>query len=89
MSPLTRPLNEISPPPITDDEIIAAVISAKQKLARIIEREGDMGGLRRKPEYLEQLIAEQLTEKRFKAFCLTVHNEIKKEMPRAEAAGQI
>lgn len=37
-------------------DIIAA---AEAKRARIIEREGDADGIRRRPEYLYQLIAEE------------------------------
>lgn len=36
---------------------------AKQKLKRIIEREGDLNGRRRRPEYLTQLIAEIIIER--------------------------
>ena len=35
------------------------VAAAEAKRARIIEREGDADGIRRRPEYLYQLIAEE------------------------------
>lgn len=43
---------------------------AKRKLARIIEREGDSNGERRKPYYLEQLIAEAASSECFSKFTL-------------------
>ena len=69
-----------------------AEIRAKEKLARIIEREGDLNGARRQPQYLEQLIQEALRERRFARFTVELdhirrYNEIK-EKPAAVAAGQ-
>lgn len=48
-------------------EIIAA---AQVKLARIIEREGDLGGERRKPEYFAQLVAEEVTQRAAIEYCM-------------------
>lgn len=45
---------------------------AKEKLKRIIEREGDMGGIRRDPEYFYQLIAEEIEFRRIKKAALLV-----------------
>ena len=42
--------------------------AAERKLARIIEREGDAGGLRREIFYIAQLIAEAVNENRFSQF---------------------
>lgn len=74
---------------LTDFEYNHAKQQAKTKLARIIEREGDLDGERRKPYYLEQLIYEAVIAGRFTAFCINAYREIKKEMPTAKAVGQI
>lgn len=54
------------PPPEWDK----ATEYAERKLDRIIEREGDCGGERRKPEYLAQLIAETVRSSRLSRFTL-------------------
>ena len=41
------------------------VAAAEAKLARITEREGDADGIRRRPEYLYQLIAEEIAQRDF------------------------
>lgn len=41
---------------------------AERKLAYIIEREGDLGGARREPFYLAQLIAETVSARRLSEF---------------------
>lgn len=41
------------------------VSAAKAKLQDIIDREGDLGGIRRTPEYLHQLIAEEIAQRGF------------------------
>lgn len=43
---------------IPDDLYESALKSAKQKLQSIIQRFGDHNGLRRKPEYLAELVIE-------------------------------
>nr|UWI04055.1 MAG: hypothetical protein [Bacteriophage sp.] len=45
---------------------------AERKLERIIEREGDAGGERRKPYYLAQLIAETVRSDCFMQFTLEI-----------------
>lgn len=88
---------------ISQQEFEKAEMQAKRKLARIIEREGDADGERRKPYYLAQLIAEAIRTDRFSSFTFDLGRLIryaeeehkkqiqqsKKEMPAAEAAGQI
>lgn len=41
------------------------VSAAQEKLRRIIDREGDLGGIRRTPDYLYQLIAEEKAQREF------------------------
>jgi hypothetical protein len=41
------------------------VSAAQEKLRRIIDREGDLGGIRRTPVYLYQLIAEETMQREF------------------------
>lgn len=49
----------------------ASIITAAQaKLARIIEREGDLNGERRKPEYLAQLAAEEYEQRAMRDYCM-------------------
>lgn len=55
---------------IPSSEWDKAAEQAERKLERIIEREGDCGGERRKPEYLAQLIAEAVRSSRFSRFTL-------------------
>lgn len=74
---------------LTDFEYDYAKQQAKRKLARIIEREGDLDGERQKPYYLEQLISEAIIAGQFAAYCINAYREIKKEMPTAKAVGQI
>lgn len=45
------------------------VTAAQKKLERIIEREGDAGGLRRTPAYLAQLITEEMTRRAVTQLC--------------------
>lgn len=88
---------------MSDTEYEEAKARAKRKLARIIEREGDGDGERRKPYYLAQLIAEAVRAERILAFTFELGElfryaeeehkrqiqQRKKEMPAAKAAGQI
>lgn len=87
---------------ISQREFEQAEMQAKRKLARIIEREGDADGERRKPYYLAQLIAEAVRSDRLSSLTFELGNFIrcaeesrkqiqqrKKEMPAAETAGQI
>jgi hypothetical protein len=48
-------------------DFATALIEAKRKLARIIEQEGDLGGERLKPYYLQALYQEQLELQGFQA----------------------
>ena len=79
----------VSPILVTESEYRYAENLAKRKLARIIEREGDADGERLKPYYLEQLIAEAITETRFSAFTRIVYEQraMEKEKPTVETAG--
>ena len=51
---------------------------ATRKLERIIEREGDAGGERKKPYYLAQLIAEAVRQEVLTAVCMLDFEEKKK-----------
>ncbi len=53
---------------IEDDEYPTAYRYAERKLERIIDREGDSGGERRKPYYIAQLIAETVSANRLSDF---------------------
>ena len=48
----------------TQDEIMSAIPQAFLKLEHILEREGDMEGKRWDPEYLAQLVSEQIRDER-------------------------
>lgn len=50
--------------PITKAEILASWNDAERKLERIIERESDADGERRKPEYFIQILREIILAKR-------------------------
>ena len=66
---------------------LVAENKAKEKLARIIEREGDLNGERRKPEYLARLIIETVQELEASEYTINRYLGIK-EKPTAVAAGQ-
>ena len=51
---------------VTLDEITSALTPAVNKLQWILQREGDAGGERLRPNYLAHLIAEQIKANRFK-----------------------
>ncbi len=69
---------------ITPFELGNARISAEQKLARIIERDGDENGARREPWYLAQLVAEAVAESRFSA---TSHGPPERFLPGRRKKG--
>ena len=72
---------------LNEDLFLVAEKKAKEKLARIIEREGDLNGERRKPEYLVQLIIEAIKERKASKHTIGRYLEIK-EKPTAVAVGQ-
>ena len=72
---------------LNEDLFPVAENKAKEKLARIIEREGDLNGERRKPEYLAQLFVEAIQEAKASEYTTSRYLEIK-EKPTAVAAGQ-
>lgn len=82
---------------ITKEKFTRAYEHAKRKLARTIEREGDLDGARLQPYYLAQLTAEAVREQSFSDFTIMLYEAYreaeryieKKEMPVAEATGQI
>ena len=53
---------------VTDDEWNYALGKAKKKLDRIISREGDLDGERRKPYYLGKLVQERIFEDSVSAY---------------------
>jgi len=58
---------------------------AKCKLERIIDREGDADGERKKPYYLAQLVVEAIRQEMFTAMCIADYEE--KRNARAKAQG--
>jgi len=52
---------------VSEDEIMAAIPPAMDKLQRIIQREGDAEGLRLRPQYIAHLVTEQIRSERFAA----------------------
>ena len=61
-------LDRLNAAPITGDEYIRAAARAREKLERIIAREGDAGGARRQPQYLNALIAEAIRQERYEKY---------------------
>lgn len=61
---------------IKDDEYTRAYQYAKRKLERIINREGDSDGERRKPYYIAQLIAETVSTNRLSAFTKRLYQNL-------------
>lgn len=59
---------------VTADEVFKVVPSVSRKLAWIIEREGDLDGVRLSDDYIAQLIAEEVRAERVMA-------EIKRSVP--------
>lgn len=80
---------------ITEEVFKRAYEHAKIKLARIIEREGELDGVRLQPFYITQLTVEAVREQSFSEFTIILCNAYRekihreKEMPAAEATGQI
>lgn len=54
--------------PLTAEEYIIAEKRAREKLERIISREGDADGARRTPQYLNALIKEAVEQERYTAY---------------------
>ena len=63
---------------ISLSEFEEAKAYAEHKLALIIEREGDVGGVRREPLYLARIIAETVSGNRLTQ-CLNGLNELRKQ----------
>ena len=55
---------------ITDSQWNEALPEAERKLERIIDREGDADGERRKPYYLGKLVEEAIRAKAFTEYCI-------------------
>lgn len=68
---------------ITDAEWKYALPLAKQKLERIISREGDLNGDRRKPFYLGKLVQERITEDAFARYTVAMSRQIMMERSKA------
>lgn len=69
---------------IPEPEYSEAVISARRKLAWIINREGDAGGERQKPYYLAQLVSEAVRASRLSEYTQRVY-ELSQYMKEHEA----
>lgn len=54
----------------SQEEIDAHMQQARDKLARIIQTEGDSCGERKKPWYLAVLLGEMIVSDRFSFFCM-------------------
>ena len=67
----------------TDEEMKWALPMAQKKLAWIIEREGDAGGVRQQPWYLGKLVEEAIIENEFSQYTMARSLEIQ---ARREAA---
>lgn len=59
---------------ISDEAFERAYEHAKRKLARIIEREGDLDGARLQPFYITQLTVEAVREQGFSEFTILLCN---------------
>jgi len=71
----------------TDEEMKWALPRAQKKLAWIIEREGDEGGVRQQPWYLGKLVEEAIVEEEFSQYTLARCMEIEAQR-QAAAAGE-
>lgn len=67
----------------TDEEMTQALPRATKKLRWIIDREGDLDGIRRQPWYLGKLVEEAIIENAFSEFTMARCQEIQ---ARREAA---
>lgn len=56
--------------PITQKELVEATIAAQNKLKTIIKAEGDADGMRLEDWYLDELVAEEIRNRRMGAFTL-------------------
>ena len=68
---------------ITDEEWRHALPLAKQKLERIISREGDLNGERRKSYYLGKLVQERISEDEFSNYTVVRSRQIMMERSKA------
>ncbi len=64
---------------ITDAEYVEALPRAEVKLSGIVEREGDLNGLRRKAGYMAQLVSEQVVSMRASKLCFGNWLQMEKE----------
>lgn len=67
----------------TDEEMEWALPRAQKKLAWIIEREGDAGGIRQQSWYLGKLVEEAIVEEEFSQYTLERCTEIEAERQAA------
>lgn len=66
-----------------------AKVQAERKLGQIIEREGDLNGVRRESWYLAQLIAETVKSERFNRFTIMLisfNKYAEEQMKKAKAS---
>lgn len=73
---------------ITDDEWAEAYPQAEQKLAYIIQREGDANGVRRQPWYLGKLVEEAIAANAMTRYCLLMNAMRAEEKAASEESGQ-
>jgi len=69
----------------TDEEMEWALPRAQKKLAWILEREGDAGGVRQQPWYLGKLVEEAIVEETFSQYTLARCMEIEAQRQAAAA----
>jgi hypothetical protein len=72
----------------TDEEMEWALPRAQKKLAWILEREGDAGGIRQQPWYIGKLVEEVIIEEEFSQYTLARCMEIEAQR-QAAATGEI
>lgn len=66
---------------ITDEQYNDAVKGATQKLQSIIQRFGDENGVRRTPDYLDELVIEAVTQKLFSDYTVLATMHLLGEKP--------